>query len=119
MPKPYPPKKVSGDIDRIRAQTWNQLIDCLVYAMTHPRGDGITVLNTAADLLSAAGRGGNAPTAAAAAGGPKTYIVTQPPNGGFGVGMVREVKFTDGGANYEIIGDEMPMFFCHIGGPLV
>jgi|GEM_PF-4453790 len=67
--RPYPPQKVSSDIDRIRAQTWNQLIECLVYAMSHPRGDGVTVLNTAADLLSAAARGGAAP----GGGGPAEY----------------------------------------------
>ena len=55
--RPPPPQKVSSDVDRIRAQTWNQLIECLVYAMAHPRGDGVTVLNTAADLLSADVRG--------------------------------------------------------------
>ena len=89
MPKPYPPQKVGSDIDRIRAQTWNQLIECLVYAMSHPRGDGVTVLNTAADLLTAAGVGGSAP--AAAGGSIRMVAVTVNPAGGFGAAGGKDV----------------------------
>ena len=61
--KPSLPPKVSTAIDRISAETWNRIIDCLAYAMNHPRGDGITVFNRLGDLLTtnsrSNGSGGN------------------------------------------------------------
>ena len=50
--KPSLPPKVSTSIDRISAATWNRLIDCLAYGMSHPRGDGHTIFNRLGDLLS-------------------------------------------------------------------
>lgn len=53
MAKPKPPRKSSKDVDRITARTWNALIDCLVYAMANPRGDGATIFNMGDGVLSA------------------------------------------------------------------
>lgn len=50
--KPSLPPRVSTAIDRISAATWNRLIDCLAYAMSHPRGDGHTIFNRLGDLLT-------------------------------------------------------------------
>lgn len=50
--KPPLPPKVSTSIDRISAATWNRLIDCLAYGMSHPRGDGHTIFNRLGDLLT-------------------------------------------------------------------
>lgn len=50
--KPSLPPRVSTAIDRISAATWNRLIDCLAYAMSHPRGDGHTIFNRLGDVLT-------------------------------------------------------------------
>ena len=50
--KPSLPPRVSTAVDRISAATWNRLIDCLAYAMSHPRGDGHTIFNRLGDLLT-------------------------------------------------------------------
>jgi len=49
----------------------------------------------------------------------QAYKVVQVPVGGVGVGLVQNIRFTGGGAGYETVGDPVPKFFCHIGGPLV
>ena len=51
--RPRLPQRISVPINQISAATWNSLIDCLAYAMTHPRGDGMTVFNHLGDILSA------------------------------------------------------------------
>ena len=56
--RPRLPQRVSMPINQISAATWNSLIDCLFYAMTHPRGDGITVFNHLGDVLSVERRSG-------------------------------------------------------------
>jgi hypothetical protein len=43
------PRKISVDIHGITAATWNQLVDCVAYAMDHPRGDGHHILYDAMD----------------------------------------------------------------------
>ena len=42
---------MTRDIDQISSATWNRLLDCLAYAMDHPRGDGNTILNLGFGLL--------------------------------------------------------------------
>ena len=108
--KPNPPQRVTGDIDRIRAQTWNRLIDCLEYAMSHPRGDGITVLNTAAGLLTAAGVGGGTPAAAKQDGYNSYFKLTMTGSTGSGAtiriadggGDSRSYAVVNGGSSYAI-----------------
>ena len=63
--RPQLPQQISRDIDRIRAATWNRLLECLAWAMEHPRGDGATIMNNGDGVMSAPG---TAPGAAAAAG---------------------------------------------------
>ena len=41
--KPKVPNKIHSSIKEITPQTWNQLIDCITYAMDHPRGDGHSI----------------------------------------------------------------------------
>lgn len=50
--RPQLPRKVNTYIDRISCETWNRLIDCLAYAMSHPRGDSRTIRNSLGDILT-------------------------------------------------------------------
>ena len=58
--RPKVPPRISEAINQISVATWNSLIDCLQYAMSHPRGDGRTILNRQGDLLTAGRMGGGA-----------------------------------------------------------
>jgi len=49
------PRKISAAVNQISASTWNRLVDCLAYAMDHPRGDGHSVLNKPGGLLGTPG----------------------------------------------------------------
>jgi len=71
--RPKVPPKITAAVNQISVSTWNALIDCLQYAMSHPRGDGRTILNRQGDLLSAARPGSGSGAASAAAG---AFIVT-------------------------------------------
>ena len=46
------PQKAQHDVNMIRRETWNDLIDCVAYAMGHPKGDGHTIRNLGNGLLS-------------------------------------------------------------------
>ncbi|MDD4817122.1 MAG: hypothetical protein PHI85_04035 [Victivallaceae bacterium] len=72
---PKLPRRVVGAIDRLRADTWNRLLDCVEYAMCHPRADGKTTRLTEAGELAvmrpanaAAGAAASVPAAAGYAG---------------------------------------------------
>lgn len=58
MLKPTPPPRAGADITKIAASTWNRLVACLEYAMTHPDGDGRTIRRNRAGRLTALARGG-------------------------------------------------------------
>lgn len=51
------PQKAQHDVNMIRRDTWNDLIDCVAYAMEHPKGDGHTIRNLGNGLMSASGDG--------------------------------------------------------------
>lgn len=53
MTKPFMPSRPSGEVSRISAQWLCQLMDCIEYAMDHPRGDGSTILNFEGGILKA------------------------------------------------------------------
>ncbi len=75
--KPTIPRKTNRDVQVIRAETWNALLECLAYAMEHPRGDGSTILNDGAgNLRAAAGRGfgGGASATGGASAGYRGYF---------------------------------------------
>jgi hypothetical protein len=42
--RPLLPRKIGSAIRTITATTWDQLVDCVAYAMDHPRGDGHHIL---------------------------------------------------------------------------
>lgn len=50
--KPRLPPRISASVNQITPATWNAIVDCLAYAMSHPRGDGITVFNRMGDTLT-------------------------------------------------------------------
>lgn len=75
--KPTIPRKTNRDVQVIRAETWNALVECLAYAMEHPRGDGSTILNDGSgNLRAAAGRGfgGGASATGGASAGYRGYF---------------------------------------------
>ena len=72
--RPKLPPKITAAVNQISIGTWNALIDCLQYAMSHPRGDGRTILNRQGDLLSA-GRPGSGTGSGGIFGGAFTVIV--------------------------------------------
>ena len=45
MSKPPLPARVTSLVRAITADTWNQLLACVEYAMQNPRGDGKTIRN--------------------------------------------------------------------------
>ncbi len=57
--KPALPQTISRDVQCIKAATWNRLLECVAWAMDHPRGDGHTIQSDGAgNLRAAAGRRG-------------------------------------------------------------
>ena len=50
---PSLPSRPSKDVDRIAASWLCKLLDCVAYAMTHPMGDGRTILNESSGTLRA------------------------------------------------------------------
>ncbi len=55
--KPRLPNRATRDINLVKRDTWNALVDCVAYAMEHPRGDGRTILNLGDGNLQARGGG--------------------------------------------------------------
>lgn len=92
--KPKLPQRTSRDIDQISRATWNQLLDCLVWAMDHPAGDGTTILNMGHGIL----RLGQISSSGSSGGGTGAYA------GPFCIRMYREqgeddlqIQLYDGG----------------------
>jgi hypothetical protein len=66
MGKPGLPPRPTRDADKISASWINRLLDCVEYAMTHPAGDGMTILQSGGILRAlqrTRGGGGAAPEA--------------------------------------------------------
>lgn len=58
--KPSLPQTISRDVQCIKAATWNRLLECVAWAMDHPKGDGRSIRNDGAGNLQAvAGRRGS------------------------------------------------------------
>ena len=49
--KPKMPNRAGSDLNVIRRESWNSLLDCVDYAMEHPRGDGNTIQNMGNGIL--------------------------------------------------------------------
>ena len=49
--KPKMPNRAGSDLNAIRRESWNSLLDCVEYAMEHPRGDGNTIQNLGNGIL--------------------------------------------------------------------
>ncbi len=64
---PTLPRKITGAVDRLKAETWNALLDCVKYAMTNPKADNRTIIKTETGQLMVARPGGKS-----AAGGANT-----------------------------------------------
>ena len=93
--RPPIPHKVTAAVDRISAETWNRLVEALAYAMSHPRGDSVTIRNTESDLLTAlpSGAGGGN-----GGGGSFTLAaVVTSPAGGYGDGEYEPVTLNSDG----------------------
>lgn len=57
--KPKLPNRAVKDLNLIRRNSWNGLLECVAYAMEHPRGDGRTILNLGdGNMTARPGRGG-------------------------------------------------------------
>ena len=90
--RPPIPHKVTAPVDRISAETWNRMVEALAYAMSHPRGDSVTIRNTDSDLLTAL-----PPGAGAGAGGLSIAVPVTAPSGAYGVGEAKAITMnTDG-----------------------
>lgn len=96
MAKPTLPRKVSATIDKITAQTWAQLIDCVAWGMEHPRGDGDTILNTDNSIL----RVRRQPAAGVASGGGAVTlgVITSRPSGGYGTATYKAITLNADGS---------------------
>ena len=56
--KPKMPNRAGSDLNVIRRESWNALLDCVNYAMEHPRGDGNTIMNVGGGILRTRNGGG-------------------------------------------------------------
>ena len=93
--RPPIPHKVTAPVDRISAETWNRMVEALAYAMSHPRGDSVTIRNTDSDLLTALPSGSGA--GGGAGGGLSLAVPVTAPSGAYGVGEAKAITMnTDG-----------------------
>lgn len=94
--RPQLPPEASNPVDRISVATWRRILTCLEYAMDHPRGDGVTILNQSGGTLRAlSGPSGGDGVAAVASTGYNGYFKVINATVDDGVFQVRVVNGAD------------------------
>lgn len=76
--KPKMPNRAGSDLNVIRRESWNSLLDCVDYAMEHPRGDGNTIQNMGNGILRTRRGGGGGGTGGGGAGMGMFTLVRKP-----------------------------------------
>jgi hypothetical protein len=105
--QPQLPSSPSGTnwITKIDPAWIQKLLACVGYAMTHPRGDGVTILTQDGGTLRARQSPASAPGSAGGGGDAAAGVLTVGPSGGYGAATWQPVAddLTPGGTAVPVV----------------